>query len=122
MTGVQTCALPISPNNLTEAPEFQLDFLRNIPTTWDETRYVDGFPGKYSIIARRSGQKWYVAGVNAEKEAKNITIKLPMFSNQKVSMYNDKNDGTTYLETVTIPANGELSVTIQPNGGFIVTR
>jgi hypothetical protein len=112
----------LTPNNLTEAPEFQLDFLRNIPTTWDETRYVDGFPGKYSIIARRSGQKWYVAGVNAEKEAKNITIKLPMFSNQKVSMYNDKNDGTTYLETVTIPANGELSVTIQPNGGFIVTR
>ncbi|WP_245792710.1 glycoside hydrolase family 97 C-terminal domain-containing protein [Tangfeifania diversioriginum] len=94
--------------------------MRNIPTLWDETRYIDGTPGKYSIIARRSGQKWYVAGVNAEKEAKKLTIQLPMFSNQKVTMYNDKNDGTPFMETVTIPEDGELSVTIQPNGGFIL--
>ncbi|SHJ55669.1 Glycosyl-hydrolase 97 C-terminal, oligomerisation [Tangfeifania diversioriginum] len=110
----------LTPNNLTDAPDFSIDFMRNIPTLWDETRYIDGTPGKYSIIARRSGQKWYVAGVNAEKEAKKLTIQLPMFSNQKVTMYNDKNDGTPFMETVTIPEDGELSVTIQPNGGFIL--
>jgi hypothetical protein len=112
----------LTPNNLTDVPDFAIDFMRSIPTLWDETRYIDGTPGKYSIIARRSGQKWFVAGVNAEEEVKELTIHLPMFSNQKVTMYNDKNNGTPIMETVTISENGEFSVTIQPKGGFILTR
>lgn len=112
----------LTPNNLTDAPDFAIDFMRNIPTLWDETRYIDGIPGKYSVLARRSGQQWFVAGINAEKEAKELTIQLPMFANQKVTIYNDKNDGNPFMETVTIPESGEFSVTIQPSGGFILTR
>uniref|UniRef100_UPI0005C829FA glycoside hydrolase family 97 catalytic domain-containing protein n=1 Tax=Bacteroides intestinalis TaxID=329854 RepID=UPI0005C829FA len=37
----------ITPNNLTEQPEFILDFMKKVPTVWDETRFIDGYPGKY---------------------------------------------------------------------------
>ena len=112
----------LTPNNLTDIPEFEVEFMRNIPTTWDETRFIDGFPGKYSVLARRNGNKWYIAGVNAEKEVKKLELQLPMLAGQEVSFYNDKKDGSPSMSTVTIPENGEFSVNIQPNGGFVLKQ
>ena len=57
--------LALTPNNLTDAPKLCLDFVKEVPTTWDETRYIAGFPGENVVIARRNGDKWYVAAVNA---------------------------------------------------------
>jgi hypothetical protein len=112
----------LTPNNLTDASEFELDFMRNIPTTWDETRYLDGYPGKYVIIARRHGQKWYIAGVNAEKTAKELKLILPMFSGQSITMYNDNKNKETFMKTVEVSKSGEIPIKIQPNGGFILTK
>ncbi len=55
----------ITPNNLEDAPEVCLDFLREVPTTWDETRYISGRPGESVVLARRNGDKWYVGAINA---------------------------------------------------------
>ncbi|MFA9193499.1 glycoside hydrolase family 97 catalytic domain-containing protein [Flavobacterium sp. FBOR7N2.3] len=112
----------LTPNNLVDVPAFELEFLRNVPTTWDETVFIDGYPGKYSVLARRHGQKWYVAGVNAEKTAKELKIKLPMLAGQSVTMYNDKADKETYTSNLKVSKNGQLSITIQPNGGFVITN
>ncbi len=112
----------LTPNNLLDVPAFELDFLRNVPTTWDETVFIDGYPGKYSVLARRHGQKWYVAGVNAEKTAKELKIKLPMLAGQSITMYNDKADKETYTSNLKVSKNGQLSITIQPNGGFVITN
>jgi hypothetical protein len=110
----------LTPNNLTDVPEFEIEFMRNIPTTWDETRFIDGYPGKFSVLARRNGENWYVAGINAKKEAKKLTLNLPMLAGQKVTMYNDKKDGTPYVETISVPEDGKVDVTIQHNGGFVL--
>ncbi|MBC7846702.1 MAG: glycoside hydrolase family 97 catalytic domain-containing protein [Flavobacterium sp.] len=112
----------LTPNNLVDVPAFELDFLRTIPTIWDETVFIDGYPGKYSVIARRNGRKWYVAGTNAEKTAKDLKLKLPMLAGQSVVMYNDKADKETYTANVKVSKNGELSITMQPNGGFVLTN
>ncbi|TRX28857.1 glycoside hydrolase family 97 protein [Flavobacterium franklandianum] len=112
----------LTPNNLTDVPAFELDFLKKIPTTWDETVFIDGYPGKYSVIARRHEQKWYVAGVNAEKVAKKLKLNLPMLAGQTITMYNDKDTKETYTTSVKVSKNGELSITIQPNGGFVLTN
>ena len=57
--------LALAPNNLTDAPQLCLDFVKEVPTTWDETRYISGYPGETVVLARRNGDKWYVAAVNA---------------------------------------------------------
>ncbi|HSJ67323.1 MAG TPA: glycoside hydrolase family 97 catalytic domain-containing protein [Anditalea sp.] len=111
----------LTPNNLTEVPEFELDFLRKLPTTWDETLYIDGYPGKYSVIARRSGENWYIAGVNAEEEVKTVKIKLPMLNGKKVSIYNDDKKREPTLSSLNIKKGGEVTVSIQPRGGFVIT-
>jgi len=118
-TPVQMFAL--TPNNLHDVPEFELDFMRNLPTTWDETVFIDGYPGKYTILARRDGETWYIAGVNAETSAKVLTLELPMLTGQQVMMYNDNSDKETYMEQIEVSDDAELSITIQPKGGFVLT-
>ncbi|MBQ3984351.1 MAG: glycoside hydrolase family 97 catalytic domain-containing protein [Bacteroidales bacterium] len=60
---VQNFAL--SPTNLTDGTsEVCLDFMRKVPTTWDETRLIDGYPGKYVTMARRKGNTWYIVSLN----------------------------------------------------------
>jgi hypothetical protein len=112
----------LTPNNLTDAPAFELDFLRRVPTTWDETLFIDGYPGRYTVIARRHGTTWYVAGANAEAKALTLTLSLPMLAGAEVSLYNDDKNRNTVLQTATVKANGEMTVTMQPGGGFVLTK
>ena len=56
----------MAPNNLEDAPTWAVDFMKQVPTNWDETRFIDGYPGKYCIMARRAGNKWYVAGITSD--------------------------------------------------------
>jgi hypothetical protein len=112
----------LTPNNLTDAPAFAVDFMRHVPTTWDETVFIDGYPGKYTVIARRHGTKWYVAGANAESKPLTLTLHLPMLAGETVSLYNDDKKLNTTLQTITVKANGDVILTIQPNGGFVVTK
>ena len=119
-TAVQNFAL--TPNNLTDVPAFEIDFMKKVPTTWDETRFIEGYPGKYCVIARRSGSKWYVSGVNAGKTALKLKLSLPMLAKSDCSLYYDKQDRTPALEKKTISRDGTITVDIQPEGGIILTN
>lgn len=110
----------VMPNNLTDAPKFQLDFMKEIPTLWDETVFIDGYPGKYSVIARRHQNQWYVVGINAEKTVKKLKINLPMLAGKTVRFINDDAQGNSSEKEVKVNAKGDFNVEIQPNGGFVL--
>ena len=112
----------ITPNNLTDVPGFEIDLMKKVPTTWDETVYIDGYPGKYSVIARRHGDKWYVAGVNAMKEPARLRLSLPMLTGKKLQYYGDDVNGVTFSKDLTVKGSGEALVDIQPNGGFVLAQ
>ena len=117
-TSVQCVAM--QPNNLQELPQVELDFLKALPTTWEETRYIDGYPGKFVVLARRHNSQWYIAGLNAEKETKTLTLQLPMFAGQTVNYYVDNAEGYAELKTLKVDKKGQAKVTIKPNGGIIL--
>ena len=114
------------PNNLDEMPQFELDFLKQLPTTWDETRFVDGYPTKFVVLARRIGEQWYVAGLNGTNEPMTLTLDLPMFAGKTVNLYNDnpRKKGeivpTSILKTLKVGKDGKAKVTIQGMGGIII--
>lgn len=118
--------IAIQPNNLDELPQFELDFLRNIPATWDETQYIDGYPAQSVVLARRHGNDWYVAGLNGTKNSITKTLSLPMFADKEVTLYYDnvKKEGETVasstVKKVKVDKKGNLNVTLQPMGGVIV--
>lgn len=110
----------ITPNNLNECPAFVIDFMKKVPTTWDETVFLDGYPGKYCVLARRHGDTWYVVGINAEKQEKTLTVSLPMLSSNQVVLYTDSKGGEARQETIKFGKNKEVELTIQPDGGIIM--
>ena len=113
----------ITPNNLTDAPQPALDFLKDVPTTWDETVFIDGYPGKYVVLARRHADQWYIAGINAQKEPLKLTLNLPMLrKGDKASYYSDAKDRTLQLKDMEIKNPAEVKVVIQPEGGVVLVE
>ncbi len=113
----------LAPNNLTDAPSWAIDFMKEVPTTWDEVRFIDGYPGKYVILARRHGDKWYIAGVNAQKETLKLKVNLPMFSNgEKVRLFSDDKALQGSVKQIGIGKKQELQLSIPCNGGILITK
>ncbi len=109
----------LTPNNLQEIPKSEIAFLQNVPTTWDETLLLDGYPGKYVVLARRHADRWYIGAINAESEVKHLTVKLPMLDGKTMHMIGDVSLTETFLKQVPIK-DGELAIYVQPNGGVVI--
>lgn len=113
----------LAPNNLTDAPQWAIDFMKKVPTTWDEVRFIDGYPGKYAILARRSGDQWYVAGINAEDTPLKTTLTLPMFDKAgMLTVYSDDMQLNGSVKTVKQNRKQQITVTIPKNGGLLITQ
>lgn len=110
------------PNNLTDAPQICLDFMKQVPTTWDETRFIDGYPGRYIVLARRHGNTWYIAAVNATAEPLKLKLDLPVLAGQEVSLYSDDKKMQPQLKLQRIKADGSLQLTVQPQGGAVIVE
>lgn len=111
----------LAPNNLTDAPAWAIDFMKNVPTTWDEVKFIDGYPGKYAIIARRTGNKWFIVGVNAQNETVKKNIDLSMFDkNTELQVYSD--DAELNGSVSTVKAKKQITVTIPKNGGLVIVN
>ena len=113
----------LAPNNLTDAPAWAIDFMKQVPTTWDEVQFIDGYPGKYVIMARRCGDKWYVVGINAEEQPLKKTLTLPMFDAKlPLTVYSDDATLNGSVKTVKQNKKQQLSVVIPQNGGLVVIQ
>ena len=112
----------LAPNNLTDAPQICLDFMKQVPTTWDETRFIDGYPGRYIVLARRHGNTWYIAAANATVEPLKLKLDLPMLAGQEVSLYSDDKKMQPQLKLQKIKTDGSLQLTVQPKGGAVIVE
>lgn len=112
----------LTPNNLIDTDDFLIQFMKDIPTTWDETLHIDGYPGKHSVIARRSGDKWYIAGVNAMPNALDLELDLSMLKGKNVKVYNDNEKKEAVFSESKIAQDGKMKITMQPNGGFVINQ
>lgn len=116
----------VTPQAMPDINDFEMEFLRQIPTTWEDTRFIDGYPTKYVVMARLHDGKWYVAGLNAESEAKTLTLSLPMLAGKTVRYYTDQKRKkgelvpVSELKTLKVGKDGKAKVTMQPDGGFIL--
>lgn len=111
----------MAPNNLTDAPSWAIDFMKQVPTTWDEIRFIDGYPGRYAIIARRCGNQWIVAGINADEQPLKKTISLPMIAaGSQLQVYSDDAKLQGSVKTMKQSKKQQLAVTIPCNGGVVV--
>ncbi|KAF2338687.1 glycoside hydrolase family 97 C-terminal domain-containing protein, partial [Flavobacterium nitrogenifigens] len=93
-----------------------------VPTVWDEVRFLEGYPGKYAVLARRKGAKWYIAGINAENKLLKIKLKLEMLnSGMTVNYYADDDQLNGKVSKLIVGKNKEVEIKIPKNGGIVIT-
>lgn len=121
----------MAPNNLEDAPAWAIDFMKKVPTTWDEVKFIDGYPGKYVILARRHGNTWYIAGVNANKTPVRLTLHLPMLQAGQATLYADKwtkkvtdilSENLGNVSQVKVGKKGTLTIEMKQNCGFVLVQ
>lgn len=118
-SGVQHFGLV--PDEYELMPDFVVDYLQNVPTAWDQTRLVDGYPGKFVVIARKTGDKWYIAGINGENEKKELSLDLSFLpAETKATLITDGPDRTFSRKTLEKEAVLKPVIELLPNGGFVI--
>lgn len=108
----------LAPNNLEDAPQVSMDFMRQVPTTWDEVRYLDGYPGRNLVMARRSGSTWYIAAINASPlQIFDIDLSwLP--SDAKLTLYSGGDAPSA--QVIKTDKKGKVKVTLPCNDGAVI--
>ena len=111
----------MAPNNLTDAPAWAVQFMKDVPTLWDEVKFIDGYPGRYAIIARRAGTKWFIAGISAQKEPLKTKLDLSPFFKKGSTVTTYTDDATLVGSTKPLKVAAKpIAVTIPENGGLVI--
>lgn len=103
-------------------PDYVQDFLKTVPVVFDESHYIMGEPGKDVVIASRKGKLWYVAGINGEKNSKDLSFKLPFLkgNNYNLNIIMDGKDMYSFENSIsTLKKNDAIKIKMLENGGFV---
>jgi alpha-glucosidase len=120
LSGIQHYAE--SPEGMSRVPAGVKDFLRNLPNSWDDVKLIEADPGKSFVVARKSGNKWYVAGLNGEKIEKTLNLDLSFLKGKKgeiIASGTNNNDEPSFA-TKNIVVDGIVNVTLKANDGFVM--
>ena len=93
-----------------------------LPAAWDETKLLSGYPGKSAVVARRSGKKWYIAGINGTDEDTDIafTLKRVNPTSKRVLLFSDgESDRDIKVSHLTLTSK-QFSIACRARGGFLM--
>jgi hypothetical protein len=121
LSGIQHYAE--SPDGMMHVPGYVKDFLKKMPDNWDDVRFIDGYPGKLYVVARKAGNRWYVAGINGESVEKSLTLDLSFLKNKKGNLLASGNatgnEPSFEQKHVVLPSTGKMNITLKANDGFV---
>lgn len=100
-------------------PEYVKEFLRELPREWDDVKFIDGYPGKFLVLARKAGDAWYIAGINAEKEVKNLTLDLSFAGNKTGSVIASGETKRSFMQRE-INSKALQTISLRPSAGFVM--
>lgn len=116
--------MPDRPSVYEGLPEAVKHLLSELPTAWDDTKLLAGYPGVEVVMARRKGDVWYIAGINGTNEPRTLRAPLAAIpvSGKQVSLFKDGTDDRSFAIEENIPLSDEetgLEIKCLPRGGFV---
>lgn len=113
------------PEGYYELPDAAKNFLREVPNVWDNTKLLDGYPGRDIIMVRQKSDKWYIGGINGENIEKTKTLKfefLPENSNYKLTLIADGSyDRDFKVQYLVVDKSSSVEVKMLRRGGFVAS-
>jgi hypothetical protein len=117
LSGIQHIAE--TPMGMAKMPKYVVDYLKDIPTNWDDSKFIDGYPGKYIVMARKKDNVWHIVGINGENKAKEIELDLSFVTHDSGYIILENEKGFEQ-QMITKTKNRKLKITMKSNGGFVV--
>ena len=109
------------PSSYLAQPAEVQHFLSKLPTVWDQTKLVGGYPGDYAVMARQRNGKWYVAGINGSDSEREIAVNLDFIANGRFTMFTDSGNTDSPWTITKLDANNlPKTVKLLPRGGFVI--
>ncbi|MCP9494856.1 MAG: glycoside hydrolase family 97 protein [Pyrinomonadaceae bacterium MAG19_C2-C3] len=111
------------PEGMAKVPVYVRDFLKSVPNVWEDTKFLDGYPGKFAVVARQGENRWYIAGINGEATEKKLTLaldKLPVRGFGRLITDGDGGNLSFRQEKLQMGADKKLEITVKPHGGFVL--
>ena len=111
------------PEGMAKVPAYVRDFLRAVPSVWDDVRFLDGYPGRYVVMARRGGDRGSSPGINADTTARSLTLDLRDIPGVGGTLITDGGEGNLSFQrsAIRFTARRTMQVVIAPRGGFVFT-
>ena len=101
-------------------PEGPKEFLRRVPVAWEETRCLEGDPGRAVVIARRAGKVWTIGGINGRDAPRKVRVDLSFIGGEQRSMTRIEDGAGLETRTEDLPASGAVEIEMKPYGGFVL--
>lgn len=117
LSGIQHYAE--SPDGMQQVPAFVKSFLQQLPDTWEEVKFMDGFPGEYVVIARKAKGRWYIAGINGSQSAKQIMLNTAAFGKKTATLITDGAVPLSFEESK-LSLKAKQAITMGAAGGFVM--
>ena len=107
------------PEGMAAVPAYVKEFLRELPRSWDDSRFLAGYPGSHIAVARKAGKRWYVAGLNADEIERTIELDLSFIGKGKAkgTVIADGRDEREFSQAELLA--GKAAITLKPRGGFV---
>jgi alpha-glucosidase len=115
LSGIQHFAE--TPEGMATAPGFVRTLLQDLPVRWDDVKFIDGYPGRHVVIARRAGSSWYVAGLNADDADRTVLLDLAFLGKRRGQLIGDGAGPRDFQQHSIDSSNAQ--VTIKAHGGFV---
>jgi hypothetical protein len=109
-----------TPEGMAAQKDFVKDYMSSLPETWDNVKFIDGYPGQFVVLARTKGGIRYIAGINGENSERNVTLNVPFLDQDSKGIIITDSENKNELIKKEIDFSKPVSVTMQPNGGFVI--
>jgi alpha-glucosidase len=109
-----------TPTGMAAQKDFVKEYMSSLPEAWDDVKFIDGYPGKYVVLARRKGDKWYIAGINGENTTREIALNVSFISKSSKGFIITDSDNAKDFVRNDIDFLNPIKITMQPYGGFVV--
>ncbi|MBN2520791.1 MAG: glycoside hydrolase family 97 catalytic domain-containing protein [Bacteroidales bacterium] len=109
------------PGGMAKVPDYVKQLMKEIPVIWEDTKFIDGYPGKFVIIARKTHNVWYVAGINANNVTIDINLILPFIKNKNGILVTDGDNNRSFkMLDIQLDENNTYNISINSKGGFVL--
>ena len=109
-----------TPMGMAAQRDFVKEYMQSLPETWDDVKFIDGYPGKYFVLARKKNNTWYIAGINGEKAERTVKLNIPFISSKSNGILITDSDDKSELVKKDLAFSKPIGVTMQPEGGFVI--